>query len=306
VTSTKVIWACALVSVAMLAAQAGASQPVVYYSGDQLGGTVSDESGNGNHGTVFGGVELSDDGYVGKSLAFNGSDAYLELQRPVQDDFAITAWIKTDATAPGGSHAYQGNGLFWADVEGTDNDLVIGVLGTKLSFFGGNPDTSVNSNGDIVTGEWVHIAAVRNIEARTLSVYINGQLDNNVSYSNTAPLDAQSIMVVGANTLDGRFYEGLMDEIRMYGRFLTNEQVAELYDGILPSWPKAEAPDPADGAVGVTAPLLQWTPGEGAMFHDVYHAGTDRNRTRRHPTIVHHVLPHRRLPIGGHVLLARR
>jgi hypothetical protein len=33
---------------------------------------------------------------------------------------------------------------------------------------------------------------------------------------------------------------------------------------------KAKNPDPADGAVGVTAPLLQWTKGDAAVFHDVY------------------------------------
>ena len=33
---------------------------------------------------------------------------------------------------------------------------------------------------------------------------------------------------------------------------------------------KASAPDPADGAVGVANPLLQWTPGTGVLFHDVY------------------------------------
>ncbi len=33
---------------------------------------------------------------------------------------------------------------------------------------------------------------------------------------------------------------------------------------------KASAPDPADGTVGVTAPLLRWTKGDTAMFHNVY------------------------------------
>jgi hypothetical protein len=35
-------------------------------------------------------------------------------------------------------------------------------------------------------------------------------------------------------------------------------------------------PNPADGTVGVTAPLMSWTPGPTAMFHDVYF-GTDPN-----------------------------
>jgi len=38
----------------------------------------------------------------------------------------------------------------------------------------------------------------------------------------------------------------------------------------------AQNPDPADGAVGVSAPLLQWKAGGTAMFHDVYF-GTDPN-----------------------------
>lgn len=39
------------------------------------------------------------------------------------------------------------------------NDFVVAALGTKLSFLWGNPDLSVNSNADIVTGEWMHDAA---------------------------------------------------------------------------------------------------------------------------------------------------
>ncbi len=38
----------------------------------------------------------------------------------------------------------------------------------------------------------------------------------------------------------------------------------------------ASVPNPADGAVGITAPLLQWTAGASAVFHDVYF-GTDPN-----------------------------
>ena len=33
---------------------------------------------------------------------------------------------------------------------------------------------------------------------------------------------------------------------------------------------KATNPDPANGAVGVSTPLLRWTRGDTAMFHNVY------------------------------------
>jgi hypothetical protein len=34
--------------------------------------------------------------------------------------------------------------------------------------------------------------------------------------------------------------------------------------------PEAKNPDPADGATGVTMPMLQWTPGDSAVSHNIY------------------------------------
>ncbi|UCD49448.1 MAG: hypothetical protein JSW27_18185, partial [Phycisphaerales bacterium] len=189
----KLTWLfCAAALFAGYATQARAAgpEPIVYYPFDQLGATIVDASGNGNDGTPNGGLQFDAAGYVKGCFAFNGSDSYVELDRPVQDDFAIMAWIKTDTEGLAGTQAYQGSGIFWSDVGGVANDFVIAVLGTKFSFFCGNPDLSVNSNGDIVTGEWVHIAAVRDTTAEINSIYINGVFDNSIDHSNTGPLDA--------------------------------------------------------------------------------------------------------------------
>ena len=88
----KLTWLfCAAALLAGYATQAGAAgpDPIVYYPFDQLGGTVVDASGNGNDGTPNGGLEFVDAGYAGGCYSFNGSDAYVELDRPVQDDFTM-------------------------------------------------------------------------------------------------------------------------------------------------------------------------------------------------------------------------
>ncbi len=188
----------------------------------------------------------------------------------IQDSFVITAWIKTDTTGLTGTYAHEGSGVFWSDIAGTANDFVVAVLGAKLSFFAGNPDVSVSSNADIVTGDWVYIAAVRNTTAKTLSVFVNGEFDNSVSHSNTSALNANSDLVIGSNTLDGRYYTGSIDEVRLFSRRLTDDQIAALYAGDTIDFGKAEFPNPADGQVGVTKALLQWTQGEGAVTHNVY------------------------------------
>jgi hypothetical protein len=41
-------------------------------------------------------------------------------------------------------------------------------------------------------------------------------------------------------------------------------------DVVIETFMVASGPDPADGALAVTAPLLRWAPGDGARLHDVY------------------------------------
>ncbi|MCF7976390.1 MAG: discoidin domain-containing protein [Phycisphaerae bacterium] len=242
---------------------------VLYYMFDEGSGTMaSDSSGNGNDGTVNGNA-LWVAGYKGGALEFDGVAAYVEVARPIQDDFTMMAWIKTGTAGAAGTQAYQGTGLLWSDVGGAANDFVVAVLGTKLSFFCGNPDLSVNSNGDIVTSEWVHIAVVRDTGSQTISVFIDGLLDNSISHSNTNPLNAQPVLAIGANTLDNRYYTGLIDEVQIYNRALTDKEIQTAMRGAVglaldPS-PEHEVSDvPRDNLV------LSWAAGEFAHTHNVY------------------------------------
>jgi hypothetical protein len=257
-------------SLCMVMAQwSGAADPIVYYSFDELGATVLDESGNGNDGIPSGGLVLEDAGQYGKCFGFNGTDAYVELDRPIQDDFSLLAWIKTSDEAPGTAHAYQGNGLFWSDVAGGANDLVVGVINTRLSFFAGNPDTSVNSNADVVIDEWIHIAAVRQAASGAMSIYLNGELDNSITHTNTGPLDAQPLMAIGGNTLDNRYYDGLMDDVLIYDLPLTEKEIQTAMAGLGPEL--ASDPSPAHELTDVPRDgILSWTPGDFARTHDVY------------------------------------
>jgi hypothetical protein len=67
------------------------------------------------------------------------------------------------------------------------------------------------------------------------------------------------------------FYDGLMDEVRLYDYALSADAVANLGRDV----ELAISPDPANGARGVSStPILLWTPGVGAVEHDVYF-GTD-------------------------------
>ena len=233
------------------------------------GTTAADSSGHNNNGTVNGGPRWVA-GFIGGALQFNGSSNYVQVQRTVENDFTLMAWIKTNVPGGAGTQAYAGSGLIWSDVGGTANDFVFAVLGTKLSFFAGNPDVSVTSSADVVTGDWVHVAAVRSATLGQLSIYIDGKLEQSIPHSNKGPLNAQSVIVIGANTLDGRYYTGLIDDVQIFNRVLSAAEIKTL----VPPKVKARNPSPDDGATGIVWGIMTWKPGDTAEFHNVYFGST--------------------------------
>jgi len=246
------------------------SDLVVHWALDEGSGSVANDlSGNGNDGTLNGEPKWAT-GKTGGGLECDGTDDYVEVPRVVQDDFTLMAWIKTDT--PGlslGAQGYQGSGLIWSDVAGVANDFIVAVLGTKLSFFCGNPDLSANSDRDIVTGQWVHVAAIRNLQEGQISIYIDGEHEKTLDHANSNPLNALDTIAVGGNVLDSRFYTGLIDDVRIFDHALTGFEVLSAMQGQI--WPYAWAPTPADGDMHAdTWVNIAWNPGGYAVSHDVY------------------------------------
>jgi hypothetical protein len=197
---------------------------VAYYP---FNGDTQDHSGNGNHGTNHGGTFVS--GVSGKALAFNGKDAYVEVSRMVGGDFTLATWVKTDANSLKGTQCYQGNGLIWSDVGAGNNDFIMAVLNNKLCMFTGNPDKSLLSSSNIVTGDWIYVIVTREKLSGNVSVYIDGKRESSmIAGKNT--LNANSHIHIGGNTLDKRFFKGTIDEVRIYNYALTADEIKANYD----------------------------------------------------------------------------
>jgi len=250
---------------------AAAPDPIVYYSLDELDAldaTVVDESGNGYDGTIVGTIVLSDEGFLGSSYEFDGGVNRIELQRPVQDAFTLAGWIRTATPGLSGTMAFHGGGLFYSDVGGSANDFTVAVLDTKFSFNVGNPNTTVNSIGDIVTDEWVHVAAVREVAPPAISLYINGTLDNRIDHTNGESLTANPLLVIGGNVGDTRYYTGLIDEVKFFDIALSE---SDIQNAMQADPALADRPSPEDGAIAVSRDVtLSWTPGDFAVSHDLY------------------------------------
>src|SRR5262249_5950108 len=152
---------------------------------------------------------------AGSALSFDGVDDFVVINRPVQDDFTLEAWINT-TTSLSGSQFYQGNGLLYADVPFTANDFGASILNGKFAFGTGNPDVTIQSMTTVTTGQWVHVAAVRTRATGTIKVFVNGVEEASLNTGNTGPLSAPANIYIGANTNDHRYFRGQIDDVRIW------------------------------------------------------------------------------------------
>ena len=78
----------------------------------------------------------------------------------------------------------------------------------------------------------MHLAVTRNGTNGAVNLYVNGVLDANATGSTTV-LNANPAIHIGGNTLDGRYFNGLIDDVRFYSRVLSQSEIVSL----LPSTP---------------------------------------------------------------------
>jgi len=126
-----------------------------------------------------------------------------------------------------------------------------------------------------VIGEWQHIAGT--CDGSYSKVYLDGEIvgEGPGGLRPDAALEANVTLGFGEDRDDyDESFNGLMDEIYIYSRMLSDNQILDLSHGIPPSFAKADDPSPANGAMHTDIwANLSWSPGDTAVSHDVYIGG---------------------------------
>jgi hypothetical protein len=162
-----------------------------------------------------------------RSAGFDGVNDFVNIPRTVAGNFSLELWVNTTADSLTGIQAYQGNGLIWSDVAGTNNDFILAVLNNRAAFFTGNPDTTIIGSTLLNDGQWHHVVVTRE-QGVGKSLYVDGVLEA-MGSTNNSPLGANRNINIGGNTIDHRYYKGLIDEVALYSYALSSSQVLAHY-----------------------------------------------------------------------------
>lgn len=236
-------------------------------------GNANDESGNGHHGTVYG-ASLSTDrnGNSNKAYSFDGDRDYIDLPQSnniINRVQSISFWVYFDVEYPPDTdNKNQDYLISKAHDTGYQRDVITRDNTNHIrNTFG----TSSSSSSDLITSvsftnhRWYHIVFVRNQTTNT--VYVAGNYDNSNTYDGYY-IDDSDYLMIGTyhdnygivNSLN-RSLKGKIDDIRIYNRALSAQEVYDLYtEGsqqhqvTIPNTPNG----PSSGNVGQT---LSYTTG---------------------------------------------
>ncbi|MCQ6254750.1 DUF2341 domain-containing protein [Methanocaldococcus sp.] len=204
------------------------TKPVAYWSFDEEEGegTVAhDETGNGNDGTIYGATWTT--GKYGYALQFDEVDDYVEI--PYSETLNVTysvtycAWVRPQSNATWQNVVGQigtDNGIFFY------NDRFLG----SLWFF--NPDGTVGrdfiwDNQSRDYNKWYFVALTYDSSQHVIKLYVNGNLVREV-YETRPPLDHTTDFYIGSYGARS-FFNGTIDDVRIYNRALSEEEIKALY-----------------------------------------------------------------------------
>lgn len=142
----------------------------------------------------------------------------------------MMAWFKVDkAPETGGGQSTilskgdgGGNARFLLKIVGTKIQVTIANEG------GGGPKIDFNSVSDVVDEKWHHVVFVADRSDYT-RIYIDGELDAEGGPSEGTDITTESPLFIGAsvriNKTTRRYFEGLIDEVGIYNRALTENEI---------------------------------------------------------------------------------
>ncbi len=248
---TRVFAVCAVFFLFCGITHAGLSDGLVAYY--PFNGNANDESGNGNNGTVHGATLTTDrSGHVNSAYSFYGSYIYIGKPVPLsvaaKNEITLAAWINppvypssNDLGMIIGSQC-DPCGTAGAAIHLDGRYMHGGIPGgicfqIGLENYGWTTTSSEGTTGVAVPlNQWSHVVATWK-SGDTKKVYINGQLVTNwpTVWNGNIKYTSDTGMEIGRQPDAGRYFNGAIDDLRIYNRALSDSEVQQLYSGASPS-----------------------------------------------------------------------
>lgn len=187
---------------------------------DEGHGTTAVDSFGFNDGTIYGASWVP--GIAGSALSFDGQNDYVLVNHDDSlntGEMSFELWVNPNVASSFLLYKYcLSTGFFVREVS------------TKWIFHLNG--WVVYSNSDIDVGAWTHLAGT--YDGSSLRIYVNGV--NEATEYPLRPLINDNIQPLKFGTSLASYFNGVIDEIALYDRALTSEEIEQHYLNGLQGW----------------------------------------------------------------------
>jgi hypothetical protein len=204
-----------------------------------------DDSGNGHDGEIHGNPKCVE-GVKGRALYFDGENDWIEVEDSsdlMLTSFTLAFWAKINPD----SEKYQNDWVIWLGKSGLGDDcygdnanylvfskdgyLYAGFEREAYSCYGVDNDEFIKIGLDRLRG-WNLVVLTYDSSTRRLVLYLNDTPVGSLDTEGGPELNDQPL-AIARNALygfyDDKLFKGALDEIFLYNRALTQEEVRKLY-----------------------------------------------------------------------------
>jgi hypothetical protein len=217
------VGALALVLILAAAGRSGPSGLVAAYGFDETSGaTTADLSGNGNTGTLVGATRTTA-GRFGGALSFDGTNDSVNVPDSASLDLTtgmtVEAWVQPDILA-----------TKWRTVAAKDQTgrLAYALYANRntsrpwTEIYAGGAVRGAAGTTQLPVAQWTHLATT--YDGAALRLYVNGTQVSSTSYAGSIVVSS-GLFRIGGNSIWGEWFDGLIDEVRVYNRALSAEEI---------------------------------------------------------------------------------
>lgn len=191
-------------------------------------GEVGDSSGNNYNGKAVNSLSTTSSGKVCGAGSFNGSSHFVSIPDSpnlrLTGNFTLAAWIKTTSSA---ANDIISKVSPTSPYGGYEFDLGYGTAGKPALQSGGWRYSTGTSQ--INDGAWHHVAV--QVNGTSIQYFVDGAAYGTAITFNGASSTYTGNLVLGAavDVTGGRYFNGLMDEVKLWNTSLSNQQIAIVY-----------------------------------------------------------------------------
>ncbi len=200
---------------------------------DEISGEIANDELANHSGTIDNGVEINQEGLLGRSILTNSYD-FISVGNSSDfdggDAFSVSAWVK------GGFNFSKsimvrdvGTSYKWIlYISGTSPDSYVSLyVRTASGIYTTPPNTDICSDN-----EWHHVVGVwnKNVSTARLKVYLDGELVASNDAVNESVLPGASSTYIGG-WKSGHTFEGYIDQVAFWkDKALTQTEINLLYN----------------------------------------------------------------------------